>query len=176
MPHHAEHGERPYHCLDYQKTFHAPFRRCSRESTLRKAQNIVSGKSFIQSSVFSSPPADDTEEKPQFLWRMWEKLQVKLTPGWAPEEPTIGETDPRVQHVWGSFQPQHNFWLHRRESLQILDVWHQLTCTLQNLSGGGNSPVSGIEEVWSFTWDTRKLTAPEWFNKEKPCMIRLLWS
>lgn len=58
-----------------------------------------SGKSFIQSSVPSSPPGDDTEEKPRFLWRTWEKLQVKLTPGRAPEEPAIGETDQRVQCV-----------------------------------------------------------------------------
>ena len=89
--------------MTIRKTFHAPPRRCIRESTLKKKKKSTkcsdSGKSFIQSSVPSSPSGDNTEEKPQFLWGMWGKLQVKLTPGRAPEEPAIGETDPRVQCV-----------------------------------------------------------------------------
>lgn len=65
----------------------------------KSAKCSDSGKSFTQNSVPSSPSGDDTEKKPQFLWGMWGKLQVKLTPGRAAEEPAIGETDPRVQCV-----------------------------------------------------------------------------
>lgn len=106
---------------------------------------------------------------------MWEKLQVKLIPHHAIENPA-GE---RPSGVCNGYEKASSlrklFAMHRREALHILHVgkvwsWHQLNFILWNLPGRGNvSVLCTGEEIW---WQLhllryRKPTAQEWFDKRK---------